>query len=136
MLVLKSQSLSLAFLFVLRLVFAICLKSEKAVKKKSECRTSAKTCYTIARYNSILNFRGYRLFVLISGIINAFMFTKRANFGEMRKLYYRIKNITIIGFVAKDCRNCCLFAHIKIIFCDMKFSNYVSCSVSSKSRIA
>ena len=55
MLVLKSQSLSLAFLFVLRLVFAICLKSEKAVKKKSECRTSAKTCYTIIRYNIFLS---------------------------------------------------------------------------------
>ena len=31
--------------------------------------------------------RGYRLFVRISCVFNAFMLTKRANFGEMHKSY-------------------------------------------------
>ena len=92
----KSQSLSLAFLFEWCLAFAQYNKTEKAVKKESECRTSAKTCYTIARYNSLC-----------------------------------IKNITIIGFVAKECRNCRLFAYLKLVFDDVKFSNSVSGGVLS-----
>ena len=32
-----------------------------------------------------LDLRGYRLFAHISTVSNGFMFTKRANFGEMRK---------------------------------------------------
>lgn len=46
--------------------------------------------YDVMRRASFLVFydlRGYRLFVRIAGIFNAFMFTKRANFDEMRKSY-------------------------------------------------
>ena len=36
---------------------------------------------------TIQNLRGYRFFVHISTAFNGFMFTKRANFDEMRKFY-------------------------------------------------
>lgn len=36
---------------------------------------------------TISDLRGYRLFVHISGVFNAFILTKRANFDKMRNSY-------------------------------------------------
>jgi len=40
------------------------------------------------RTHTFFGLRGYRLFIHITGVFNAFMLTKRANFGKMRKPYY------------------------------------------------
>ena len=50
-------------------------------------------------FTPFYDLRGYRLFVHISIVFNDFMFTKRANFEEMRKSYFYCMKIALTLFV-------------------------------------